>query len=471
MRLRALRFWLVGWVLLGLPGASASSQPTPPAGSNIFGVVEGFWLPEVVCELNAGWERIIFDWAEHQPTGPDDWNFLNVDERWIKQASACNREVVAIVKHTPAWATDGLPGPGVPRGLYLPIDDPDNLWATFMRRAAAYYASRGVRRFIIWNEPDIDRETYGFEFEGSLEDYAQLLRVAYFAAREGNPAAQIHLAGTTYWHDVNIGQRLYVDRLLEHLSTDPEAAEHGYYFDVLTLHIYFRADTVYRIVREMSEILARYGLFETEIWIGEMNASPNLDPMWPVERPNFQITLDQQAAFLVQAAALGLAAGADQLAVYKFFDWSLPLGAESFGLLRVDESRRPAYLAWRMVIERLNGVAQAQLAQHPLVNLVRLRRADGYDVFVVWARTETPIQVQIEATDSKALLLDQYGTMIRIQPEAGVYTLSLPGAWCSRRDGCAVGGMVSLLIQPSGAAGHHLLVAHGEVEPLVVIEE
>jgi hypothetical protein len=96
---------------------SAQEATTSFADQNVFGVVEGFWLPDQVCELGAGWERIIFDWAEHQPAGPEDWNFLNVDERWLLAARDCNREVVAVVKHTPDWATDGTPGPGVPKGV------------------------------------------------------------------------------------------------------------------------------------------------------------------------------------------------------------------------------------------------------------------------------------------------------------------------------------------------------------------
>ncbi|MBZ0303783.1 MAG: hypothetical protein K8J31_28845, partial [Anaerolineae bacterium] len=200
---RTFSVLLVGFALAvctAFTGVSAQEN-------NPFGVVEGFWFPDVTCDLHAGWERIIFDWSQHQPTGPDDWHTLNVDDRWLKAANQCSREVVALLKNTPAWATDGTAGPGVPRGLYLPVDDPGNVWANFVRRSAAYYANRGVRHFIIWNEPDISQETYGFEFEGTVEDYAQLVKVAYLAAKEGNPAAVIHLAGTTYWHDVNSGQR------------------------------------------------------------------------------------------------------------------------------------------------------------------------------------------------------------------------------------------------------------------------
>ncbi len=231
-RIRRVPLFLLAIFLIVITNTVVAQSDTP---ANRFGVVEAFWLPDEACALGVGWERILFSWAQHQPTGPDDWHTLNVDDRWLAAARACNREVVAVLKDTPDWATDGIPNAGVPRGLYLPVDDPENVWANFVRRAAAYYAERGVRRFVIWNEPDITRDTFGYEFEGTLEDYAQLLKVAFLAAREGNPDALIHVAGVTYWHDVNEGRRLYLDRLLEHLGNDPDAAANGYYFDALTI--------------------------------------------------------------------------------------------------------------------------------------------------------------------------------------------------------------------------------------------
>lgn len=430
--------------------AQPDDPPPPPAG-NIFGIVEAMWLPELACDLNPGWERIIFDWSAHQPNGPDEFvGFLNIDDRWLREAAACNREIVAVVKQVPAWATDGLPGAGVPRGLYLPIDDPQNLWASFMQQTARYYASRGVHRFIILNEPDIQPGTYGFEFEGSLEDYFMMVKVGYLAAKIGNPAASIHLAGTTYWHDVNSGDRLYTDRLLERIRNDPDAAEHNYYFDALSLHIYFRSDTVYEIVNIYRDLLDRYGFDDKAIWITETNASPNLDPDWPVERPQFQITLEQQAAFVVQAAALGLAAGAERIAVYKFYDQHLPPGGESFGLLNPgNETPRPAFYAWRTVIEHLRGVEDARLAATDQVNVVRLIHAGGQQTVIAWARTAAAITVEVAATSDKAYLLALDGTQTIIRPHDEVYQLTLPGATCeSGREGCVVGGPVTLLVQP-----------------------
>jgi hypothetical protein len=441
---------LISVLLVSGSQLKAQDSSPSPSDQNVFGVVETFWLPDVACQLHPGWERIIFDWSQHQPSGPDDWNTLNVDDRWLQAAKDCNREVVAVLKHTPAWATDGTPGVGVPRGLYLPVDDPNNLWASFVRKAAAYYTSRGVRRFIIWNEPDISSDTYGYEFEGTLDDYYQLLKVGYLAAKEGNPDAIIHIAGTTYWHDVNAGRRLYVDRLLEKITADPDATAHDDYFDVVTLHIYFRADTVYTIVRAMRDVLTKYNLQSKSIWIDETNASPNLDPQWPVTRPNWQINLDQQASFLVQAAGLGLAAGADHIGVYKFYDWALPPGGESFGLLRADGSRRPAFDTWAMVIQNFNRVTQAQSAQNADVDIVRLARADGQEIIIAWARTSSPAQIQVSASSEQAHLSDQYGNMMIARPLGNEYALTLSGALCNEVDGCPVGGLVSLLVQPQG---------------------
>ncbi|MEL6526282.1 MAG: hypothetical protein AAFQ07_11295 [Chloroflexota bacterium] len=154
-----MKNWII--VLCLFTGLLTVSAQDNQSQANPFGIVEGFWFPETTCELGVGWERIIFNWEQHQPESPDDWFTLNVDDRWLRAADACDREIVALLKHTPAWATDGTPGIGVPRGLTLSVDDPDNLWANFVRRAVDYYASRGVNHFIIWKEPDNDSDTNG----------------------------------------------------------------------------------------------------------------------------------------------------------------------------------------------------------------------------------------------------------------------------------------------------------------------
>lgn len=445
------RMTLLGVLLLfSLAPMMAAQEDLPGDAANPFGVVEGMWFPDLTCQLGVGWERIIFDWSQHQPNGADDWYTLSVDDRWLKAANACNREIVAIVKNVPAWATAGTPGPGVPRGLDLPLDDPGNVWAGFMRKTAAYYSSRGVQRFILLNEPDIDRATYGFEFEGELEDYFLMLKVGSLAARQGNPAAVIHLAATTYWHDANTGKRLYMDRLLERIAQDPEAAAHNNYFDVFSLHIYFRTETIPQIVGIMRDILTKNGMGDKEIWINELNASPNEDPNWLVTRPQFQVNLEQQASFLIQASALALASGVDRIAVYKLYDQMLPPGAESFGLLtpgQDDKLPRPGFYAWQMVTTRLTGVVSARWTATATVDVVRLIHSDGRQTTLAWAKTAAATQIEIGATGDKAIHIDQTGNLTLLRPTNNVYVLNLPGARCDANDGCAIGGVVATIVQ------------------------
>jgi hypothetical protein len=434
----------------------AQRQILPDAPLNRFGIVEGFWLPELTCELGVGWERIIFDWGQHEPENSQSWNTLNVDDRWLVAAQDCHREVVALLKHTPAWATDGSPNAGLPRGLYLPDDDPENLWANFVRKTVTYYTGRmgrGITHYIIWNEPDIEPGTYGFIFDGTLEDYAQLLKVAYRVAKEVNPAAQIHLAGTTYWHDINVGRRLYLDRLIETLQQDPDAAANNAYFDTVSLHIYFRTDTVYDIVMQTRAILETYGLGDKTIWINETNAAPSNDPEWRVEGSQFPVDLEQQAAFLVQAAALALAADVERIAVYKLYDQSLPPGSESFGILNpANQQPRPAFFAWQMITTYFDTAETALLKQHPDLNAVLLAYPDETPLLVAWSRTAAEITLEIKTTDAIEQM-DIYGTISAATAENGVYTVRLPGAKCEdRQEGCFIGGRPVLLRLPPNSS-------------------
>lgn len=440
------RFIVVVVALLGvMTGVNAQTVNRSP-----FGIVEGFWLPERACELGVGWERIIFNWEQHQPTKADDWYTLNVDDRWLKGADVCHREVVALLKHTPAWATEGITGAGVPKGLYAPIDDPENLWANFVRMTVSYYASRGVKHYIIWNEPDIEETSYGFEFSGTLDDYFQLLKVAYLVAKDTDPTTVIHLAGTTYWHDVNEGRKPYLERLFERIAQDPDAVANGFYFDVASLHVYFRVDTIPRLVGEVREAMTRNGI-NKPIWINETNASPTDDPSWQVVRPQYPLNLDQQAAFLWQAVGLALASDVERVAVYKLYDQQLPAGNESFGIVTPsDASPRPAFYAWKAIITHLTDITDASHAQTNSASVVRLRHAHPRETLILWARTQTATEISVQATGEKAYLIDQEGNLSIITPQEGVYRVALPPAQCNPNDGCFIGGDVRVLVQVSG---------------------
>ena len=446
---------LIGMVIVFGPAQIGSAQEgepkaTPTQSVDVrFGAIESFWAPEEAAELGVGWERILFYWNEIQPTGPDDWNTLHVLEEWLVEANAHDRAVVGLLKNTPAWATDGPPFSGVPRGLDLPIDDPGNLWANYVQRVVAYYAPRGVHHWIIWNEPEIATDIYGHEFDGSVEEYVRLLQVAYTVAKEQDPEAVIHLAGYSYWHDPE-----YLDKFFSALIKVPEAEVSHYFFDVLTLHIYFRVETVYDLVEEVDALQNKYGI-NKPIWINETNAAPNLDPWWPVVRPQFQVDLDQQAWFIGQAYALGFAAGAESIGVYKLIDILLPEGGESFGILRPDYTKRPAYLAYKTVIELLAGFeGEVAIDKSNDMIMVTFQEEDRV-VRVLWARENTALALELPALGGQAEQVSYLGERQALTAENGFYAISLDGARC--REECDIGGPPVYIVEhgllpPSSAA-------------------
>ncbi|MEE9616330.1 MAG: hypothetical protein V3T90_04900, partial [Anaerolineae bacterium] len=420
--------------LLISPVRAQSSPPDPR-----FGAVEAFRDPVAAAEAGVGWERILFYWSELQPNGPEDWNGYHVPDEWLNLASIQGREVVGLLKHTPAWATDGLPGCGVPQGLDLPVDDAGNLWATFVRHVVGMYAGQ-IDRWIIWNEPDIAPDTYGAEWCGSIEEYYLLLKVAYLAAHQANADVTIHLAGTTTWHD-----KTYLRRFLAFAMQDPTGPEHGYYFDVVALHIYFRTETVPDIINETRAVLAAYGL-NKPIWINETNAPPNSDPQWPMAAANYEISLEEQAGFLLQSFALALSAGAERIAVYKWLDNDLLPNFEPFGIIRPDFSHRPAFDAYRLITTHYAGAISAREDRHSLYTVVTLDRG-GLTTRVLWARTETDATVSVPALAARARLIDQTSAEQFIEPVDGQYTLILPGARCADKRGCIIGGTTYLLVE------------------------
>ena len=435
-------------IILGsatLPSRTGHAQEHPRDPR--FGVVEAFWDTQAAVEANVAWERILFYWSHLQPYGPDDWNSMHVADEWLQWAGAQGREVIGLLKNTPSWATDADPSSEAspPRGLDLPIDDPANLWATFVRRTVSFYGPRGVHRWIIWNEPDIEPGVYGHEWGGTTEEYYRLLKVAYLVIKEVDPTAQVHLAGLTYWHD-----QAWLPKFLNVAAADPEAPAHNFFFDTVSLHIYFQTDTVDFIVYETRAVLTAFGL-NKPIWINETNASPDSDPEWPIVRPRFQLDLREQASFILQAHALGLSAGAERIAVYKLIDIGLPPGGEPFGLLRPDHSRRPAYAAYRLTTQHYAGTISARTTRDPLWAQVTLDRG-GLTTRVFWARSTAEVSLTVPALAAQATLIDQEGNVQVLDGSSGNYTLILPGARCADVVlSCIIGGPTYLLVEEAPA--------------------
>lgn len=460
-RVRRALFALLGAVLIhtmtmGLTAAQTDTPPAPssteevtatataaatlPPGDERFGVIESFEDPAAAGRLGAAWTRARFQWADVQPGGPDDWQ-PPLDDEALAAELAAGREVVGLLIGIPDWARDRR---GLPRGLSLPPDDSGNTWAVFVDDVVGRYAGR-IDRWIIWNEPDIDdRDAPGHTWDGTIEEFFQLQRTAYLAAKAANPDAVVHLGAFTYFWDPG-----YFARYLDVVAADPDAAANNFYFDVATAHLYFQPNAVYNVLYAFRRVMDAHGL-DQPLWLVETNAPPMNDPYWEVDNWTLAVTLNEQAAFVPQAIVAAVAAGAERIAVYKLKDTEGDRAAnpEPFGLMRWDNSRRPAFDTYRIAIRLLGGFTTAERERWDEVAQVRLSQ-DGQTTTVLFARLPGPQIARVRATAATAELVDMWGKRETVEAGEGFYTLELPGALCTQTiaDYCMIGGTTYYLIQ------------------------
>ncbi len=430
-----------------LPASTDTVQASPPAQAVDwrFGVVEAYESPADAAALGAAWTRVKFQWADVQAGGPGSWT-PSVSDSQISGELANGRMVVGLLIGIPGWALDGQ---GLPNGLWLPYDDPGNSWATYVREAVTRYSGR-INHWIIWNEPDVcDPSAPGHTWNGTVRDFFQLLRVAYLTAKQANPNTTIHLGAMTYFWDLRCGQEQYMTRLLREITADGDAAANNYYFDVATAHLYFQPNTVYDITQAFYGMMGAFGIWKP-IWLVETNAPPINDPAWPVPNWTLSVTQDEQAAYIPQAMAAALAAGAQRIAIYKLKDTPGDVAAnpEPFGLVRMDGSRRPAFNSYRIATRYMAGVTGSSRERWNEVGQIRLAQ-EGKTTTVLFSRLPASQQAQVVATAPTALLVDMWGGQRTISARDGFFTVDLPGALCSQPIGdyCMIGGSVYYLLQ------------------------
>ena len=439
---------LVGGCLLFSSQVPRPASAAPGAFDPRFGAVEAFRAEARASDAGVRWTRLAFWWSGLQPSGPDSWNGFYFPDDLLQAEVRNGRQVVGLLLNTPSWAGDGNPT-SVPRGLDLPVDDQNNLWAQFVRRIAERYRGR-IDHWVIWNEPDIwDPASPTYTWDGSVDQFYRLQKVGYLALKQGNPQARVGLAGLTYWWDKYYDRPQYFERFLQVADQDPEAPAHNWFFDAAVLHLYNEPAGLYRAPLLYKQLMAARGLSKP-IWINETNVAPWNDPTNPMPRSDFRATLDEQASYVVQAFAYGLAAGAEHISVYPLSDGDAPPGQELMGLIRRDGSTRPAYQAFKTVTQYMSNVRGASVDQSSETVKVTLERDDG-TVTVAWSAAPRPAEVSIPARGSSALLVDKYGAATPISPLDGAYQLSLEPATANTVNGdptvYLIGGSPRLLVE------------------------
>src|SRR4029077_10894466 len=175
------------------------------------------------------------------------------------------------------------------------------------------------------------------------------------------------------------GREQYFEQVLRLASADPTAAENNWYFDGAVLQLYNDPRGLFDAPRIFQDIMRAHGLVKPKpIWVNETNVVPWDDPVAPLTRAHFRATQEEQANYLVQAMAYGLASGIERVAVYKMLDDS-PLiknVEQAFGMVRADatNSIRPIFRTFQMLLREMAPTSRAQLVDEGVVNRVYLEQ-------------------------------------------------------------------------------------------------
>jgi hypothetical protein len=460
--MRNSRFWIS---LIALATIAATVVPAYAAPSNAgpvadtrFGVAEGFRNPSVMAEIGAGWERLILPWDQIQPDRPGDFSHLGqtLTRNQVQGELTRGTKVAGLFQFTPGWAASN-PADGkrsVPQNLGLAFDDPNNYFGQYVYETVRFYAGQ-IDQWIIWNEPEFKPGDPGaggsYTWLGSDEDFAQLLKVGYLAAKKANPNALVSFPGTSYWVEVNSNRPLYYDRIMSILAQDPSAAANNYYHDVVSLNLYRAPDDVYRVHGVFKAIQKKYGI-DKPIWLTETNAMPSDDRAIPCADKHsdeaIKTTMDQQAAYAIQSLALASAVGYGKIEFYQMVDANPCAEPAVWGLTRDDGSRRPVSDALRVAISNFAGYTSAQfvpltrenaawsawpddpnsLVPNWQVYQVAFDKPGNQRVTALWNGDGSDLRIRVRKNGTSAQLVDRQGHTQPVQDNQGWWVLDLPAA-------------------------------------------
>jgi hypothetical protein len=463
---------------LALPSAAAtvSVTPLPPvgttdgrAGTCYSGYQLGSERPYMGLAYDAGsrWDRFDFSWPLIE-YGNDKWDFDSHDSL-VDDLDAAGFNIVGILLWTPSWAaTDGAPGvdtaslnqrpfgwyapvlrdgplDGVglattasspPQGLYLPWYHPGNHWGNYVYTVVSRYGGR-VKYWEMWNEPDSNSF-----WTGTSGDYAQLLKVGYQATKAACPDCTVLFGGLHYWVNTR-----YYRWVLSQINDDPAASANNYYFDVMSLHLYSRANNTYSVVNDIRDGMTTYNVGDHPIWLTETGVPVWGDAQAYNPRYDYAATQDEAAAYLIQSYANAWASGVEGYFHFRAHDSDM---GEYFGLIRNDRSLRPAYVAYQVAATYLVSPTSVTRTPDDPVMRVSLWGTPRGRVVVLWNETSTTAVYTLPAAVDTAMVVDRWGNTSSVAATDGYFTFTLPSATAnllSNPDDYIIGGDPLIVVE------------------------
>lgn len=345
----------------------------------------------VARDVGARHLRCAFSWnGIEKSQGKYDWTFWDT---LVDEAQKAGIELIPYVGYTPEWAAVK------PEEFWRQRPRDPAVYADFMYRIVSRYKGR-IKAWEIWNEPD-NREYW----QGTVAEYAELVRLAATQMRRADPSLVLILGG------MSRGPGPFFRELL---STH----DIGSWVDIIAMHAYpeswdeERAETIYQDwVQQMADLVAR-DADGADFWINEMGYAdyrfrPNKASKWGISVfYDYEHSRAYQARFLFKTHVMSLASPRVSLtAWYRIDDFSPQkdrfsddLVNHHLGLVDIRGKPKPAYHALRF-FNQLFGQPSKRLSTRPKLPqnsqaiVETFHRTDGKLVIVGWLRSSHPDEI------------------------------------------------------------------------------
>lgn len=380
--------------------------------------------------------------------------------------------ILRLVTQRPADATR-VCGPPPPKGLFEPVfadgtDEPGhgkainpaNPWARFVALAVQRYKPGGtagthVRYWEVWNEPDLCQF-----WNGSPQEYARLLKVAYLVIKHYDPEATVLWGGLAHYEQPD-----FLTVLVNTLAQDPMASRYNGFFDAAASHQYSASWQGYHYTKRIRDALAAVGWGHKPIWITESGVPVCDDYPGPPCPSPYRANPLEQASYIWQNIAYTRMAGGGPIFHFQLHDDCgnvvAPNSPDGFGLRKNDPDSycspanaepRLSYTAFRVAVRYLS---HTEFLWGDMQDGV-VRRVAFYDPatrerrLMVWNTAGEPAEGRVPATANSARLVSLDGSEQLITPVNGEYRLSLAPATNRNRPGSSlytIGGPPYLIVE------------------------
>jgi hypothetical protein len=359
-------------IAVARPRAVSDFRDNSPFGTARAPLATGEW--DLFQDMGVAWIQfaIPWGWAERQPgaywftPGAPDYGY----DVTVKEATNRKMRVIIHLRSVPRWANRGQIGSYVGEEtrteMYPPDDDHWDDFEKFIGVVAERFKPMGVRHYELWSEAE------GSFFKGwntprfpKIEAYQKMITRTRSALRAHLPDAVLIAPGDIPVNFLTDAEEGYT----EPQSSNPYAGRSlpgigKNKVDIVAGHFYWtdwqsrprriwspeeknpgrRSMTLQETLADARRQAGSRPLWNTEAGYASARSIETPDQMFATE--------DEQANLLVRYYMLNLAYGVEKIFWYTWKDTD----QTSYGLLRSDGVAKPAYIAYRTMTERLEGL-------------------------------------------------------------------------------------------------------------------